>query len=354
VRSVANLVAAMPDVDFYIITRNTDYCSTEPYVGIQPNVWVQADANVRVCYLEDGQISKQKIQDLILESGAQTLYISGIYSKAFSQWPVSIGKALKLKTVVAARGMLSPHALAVKPIKKYLFLSFMRWLNAYNHVHFHATSAQEAADIKKVLGTNTNVKVVSNLGRLENSALQTIQKEIGVLKLVSVGRIAPEKGTIVGLKALQAVNGYLELDLYGVTYNSAYWQECEKIIDTLPSNIKVKYHGPCPSEDVAAKLSLAHALLLPSEGENYGHAIVESLAQGRPVLISQHTPWRNLAIQNAGWDVSASELSIAIQTLIDMNQEEYNIWSDGALQFHAQIIAGQRDEVLSLYHQLLG
>ena len=354
VRSVANLVAAMADVDFYIITRNTDYCSTEPYVGIQSNVWVQADTNVRVCYLEDSQISKQKIQELILESGAQTLYISGIYSKAFSQWPVSIGKALKLKTVVAARGMLSPHALAVKPIKKYLFLSFMRWLNAYSHVHFHATSEQEASDIKKVLGTNTNVKVVSNLGRLENSALQTIQKEIGVLKVVSVGRISPEKGTIVGIKALQAVNGYLELDLYGTTYNSAYWQECEKIIDTLPSNIKVKYHGPCPSEDVAAKLSLAHALLLPSEGENYGHAIVESLAQGRPVLISQHTPWRNLAIQNAGWDVSASELSIAIQTLIDMNQEVYNIWSDGALQFHAQIIAGQRDEVLLLYHQLLG
>ncbi|MBM3917811.1 MAG: glycosyl transferase, partial [Sphingomonadales bacterium] len=27
VRSVANLVAAMPNTHFYIITRNTDYCS---------------------------------------------------------------------------------------------------------------------------------------------------------------------------------------------------------------------------------------------------------------------------------------------------------------------------------------
>ncbi len=354
VRSVANLTAALPEIDFYIITRNTDYCSSEPYVGIQPNTWIQIVPNVMVCYLEDRHISKQKIQDLILESGAQTLYISGIYSRAFSQWPVSIGKALKLKTVVAARGMLSPHALAVKPIKKYLFLSFMRWLNAYSHVHFHATSAQEYQDIRSVLGAYTNIKVISNLGRIESSAPQAIQKEIGSLKLVSIGRISPEKGTIVGLKALQAVSGHLELDLYGMTYNSAYWKECEKIIDKLPSNIKVKYHGPCPSEEVAAKLSLAHALLLPSEGENYGHAIVESLAQGRPVLISQHTPWRKLAVQNAGWDVSEDELSRSIQTLIDMNQEYYNTWSEGALEFHTQIIAGQRNEVLSLYHQLLG
>lgn len=352
VRSVANLVAAMPDIDFYIITRNTDYCSTEPYEGIQPNVWVQADTNVRVCYLEDSQVSKQKIQELILESGAQTLYISGIYSKAFSQWPVSIGKALKLKTVVAARGMLSPHALAVKPIKKYLFLSFMRWLNAYSHVHFHATSAQEAADIKKVLGTNTNVKVVSNLGRLEFIEPQPIDKTPQSLKLVSIGRIAPEKGTLVGLKALQAVKGNITFDLYGTAYNSSYWEECKQIIGRLPSNITVRHHGPCPTEAVAAKLSAAHALLLPSEGENYGHSIVESLAQGRPVLISKHTPWQNLAAQKAGWDVTATELPSAIQTLVEMDQAVYQTWSEGAKNYHQMVIEEEQENTIGAYKNL--
>jgi glycosyltransferase involved in cell wall biosynthesis len=352
VRSVANLLAAMPGVDFYIITRNTDYCSVEPYAGIQSNVWVQADTNVRVCYLEDSQISKQKIQELILESGAQTLYISGIYSKAFSQWPVSIGKALKLKTVVAARGMLSPHALAVKPIKKYLFLSFMRWLNAYSHVHFHATSAQEASDIKKILGTNTNVKVVSNLGRMEFIKPQPIDKTPQLLKLVSVGRIAPEKGTLVGLKALQSVKGNITLDLYGTAYNSSYWEECKQMIGRLPSNIKVRHHGPCSTEAVAAKLSAAHALLLPSEGENYGHSIVESLAQGRPVLISKHTPWQNLAAQKAGWDVTATELPSAIQTLVEMDQAVYQTWSEGAKNYHQMVIEEEKENTIQAYKTL--
>ena len=352
VRSVANLVAAMPEVDFYVITRNTDYCSTEPYLGIQPNTWVQMAPNVKVCYLENRHISKQKIQELILESGAQTLYISGIYSRAFSQWPVSIGKALKLKTIVAARGMLSPHALAVKPIKKYLFLSFMRWLNAYSHVYFHATSAQEAADIRKVLGTNTNVKVIFNLGRLEIIKPQAIDKKPQSLKLVSIGRIAPEKGTLVGLKALQSVKGNITFDLYGTAYNSSYWEECKQIIGCLPSTITVRHHGPCPSEAVAEKISAAHALLLPSEGENYGHSIVESLAQGRPVLISKHTPWQNLAAQKAGWDVSATELPSAIQTLLEMDQVVYQTWSEGAKNYHQMVIEEEQENTIQAYKTL--
>lgn len=352
VRSVANLVAALPETNFYIITRNTDYCSTEPYEGIRPNTWIQVDTNVKVYYLKESHVTKKKIQALILESGAQTLYISGIYSKAFSQWPVSIGKSLKLKTIVSARGMLSPHALAVKPFKKFIFLSLMRWLNAYGHVHFHATSAQEATDIQKVLGLNTRVQVVSNLDRMEHVNPQAIEKTSGSLKLVSVGRIAPEKGTLLGLKALKEVKGLVELALYGMPYNSEYWLECQEVIGDLPSNIKVVYNGPCPSEAVAEKLAAAHALLLPSEGENYGHAIVESLAQGRPVLISKQTPWQNLASQHAGWDVAASDLPSAIQSLIDMDQVAYQTWSEGAKKYHQKEIQQEQATAIQAYRTL--
>jgi glycosyltransferase involved in cell wall biosynthesis len=305
-----------------------------------------------VYYCSEQNISKATLAAQLKAISPDVLYINGIYSKAFSRWPVSIGKALKLKTVVAARGMLSPHALGVKPFKKYLFLTWMRWISAYSHVHFHATSAQEAQDIPKVLGANTNVKVVSNLGRLENSVPQPIQKEIGVLKLVSIGRIAPEKGTLVGLKALQAVKGNVDLNLYGMAYDAAYWEECQQVIASLPSNIQVAYHGPCPTEVVAAKLSAAHALLLPSEGENFGHSIVESLSQGRPVLISKHTPWQKLADQKAGWDVSGNLLSNTIQTLVEMDQVTYQTWSEGAKNYHQMVIEQEQENTIHAYKNL--
>ncbi|NDE05205.1 MAG: glycosyl transferase, partial [Flavobacteriia bacterium] len=116
VRSVANLIAALPECQFYVFTRNTDYCATEAYEGITPNTWVKFSENCEVFYCSEQNISKATLAAQLKAIAPDVLYINGIYSKAFSRWPVSIGKALNLKTVVAARGMLSPHALAVKPL----------------------------------------------------------------------------------------------------------------------------------------------------------------------------------------------------------------------------------------------
>ena len=352
VRSIANLVNALPEIDFYIITRNTDYCSTESYAGIPSDTWVQQGVNVWVYYFSEDELTKGKMNEVIQGTNAGSLYVSGIYSRAFSQWPVSIGKSLGIKTIVAARGMLSPHALAVKPLKKYVFLSFMRWINAFEHVSFHATSDEEAKDIQTVIGKRSKVSVLANVARQESMNIQEITKEQGSVKLVSIGRIAPEKGTLHGIKALQDVQGNVVLDLYGTCYNIEYWKQCEQVISQLPANIQVRYNGVCPTEEVPTKLAAAHALLLPSEGENYGHSIVESLSQGRPVLISKHTPWQNLAAQKAGWDVPATELPSAIQTLVEMDQAVYQTWSEGAKNYHRMVIEGEKENTIQAYKTL--
>ena len=351
-RSVANLIAAMPECQFYVFTRNTDYCVTEAYEGITPNTWVKFSENCKVYYCSEQNLSKATLAAQLKAMAPDVLYINGIYSKAFSRWPVSIGKALKLKTVVAARGMLSPHALAVKPLKKYIFLSFMRWINRYSKVIFHATSASEVQDIQLILGKWVQVRKIQNLAREKSSIAKEIVKEAGKSKLVYIGRIAPEKGTLLALSALKEQKGSIELDLYGTCYNEAYWNECLQVIAQLPSNIIVNYHGPCPSDEVAAHLAAAHALLLPSEGENYGHSIVESLGQGRPVLISKHTPWQDLVAQRAGWDVSHTDLPLALAELAAMNQARYDEWCRGAAAYYEKMIVLPFEANKTTYLQL--
>ena len=352
VRSVANLIAALPECQFYVFTRNTDYCATEAYEGITPNTWVRFSEHCEVYYCTEQNLSKATIAAQLKAIAPDVLYINGIYSKAFSRWPVSIGKALKLKTVVAARGMLSPHALAVKPLKKYIFLSFMRWINRYSKVIFHATSASEVQDIQLILGKWVQVRNIPNLAREKSSIVKEIVKEAGKSKLVYIGRIAPEKGTLLALSALKEQKASIELDLYGTCYNEAYWNECLKVISELPASIQVNYHGSCASHEVAHHLASAHALLLPSEGENFGHAIVEAFANGRPVLISKNTPWKNLAAQKAGWDVTATELPSAIQTLVEMDQVVYRTWSEGAKNYHQMVIEEEQENTIQAYINL--
>jgi glycosyltransferase involved in cell wall biosynthesis len=352
VSSVSNLVAALPEIDFYILTRNTDYCSNEPYFGIIPNQWLKQGENVWVYYFSEDQLSKGKLRAVIQDIQVKVLYVNGIYSRKFSQWPVGIGNELGLKTIVAARGMLSPHALAVKSFKKLLFLSFMRWMNAYSHVHFHATSEEEAMDIETIIGKRAKISVLANVARQETNNIKGITKEQGSLKLVSIGRIAPEKGTMHGLQALKDLQETVELDLYGTCYDFEYWNQCEQFIKQLPKNIVVRYQGVCRSEEVSAKLEAAHALLLPSEGENYGHAIVESFAKARPVIISKHTPWRSLSNFQAGWDVDHNELSKVIQALVSMNNDEYQTWSKGAHVFAQKRIFETQKDLLQGYNNL--
>lgn len=137
------MVDHLKEYNFSIITRNTDYCSTEAYANIKPNQWVKHAENAQVYYFSEDQLSKAKMQEVIESVNSDTIYINGIYSKFFSIAPLQIAKKLNLKTIVAARGMLSPHALAVKALKKKLFLWWMNARCNYYNVVFHATNEQE-------------------------------------------------------------------------------------------------------------------------------------------------------------------------------------------------------------------
>jgi glycosyltransferase involved in cell wall biosynthesis len=353
VRSITNLVESLSEVDFYIITRNTDYCSSEPYQEIKSDSWNQRSSNESVYYFSHDSLSKSNLKKVIFELCPDCLYINGIYSKLFSIWPLQIVRKLEIKTIVASRGMLSEHALKVKPFKKQLFLAFMRWSKAYADVHFHATSIVEESDVNKRTGKNLGVTFIPNLSRQSKQNNQPICKNQGQLKLISIGRIAPEKGIIDGIRSLQFVKGIIQFDIYGSIYDQDYWMKCKAVINELPEEIEVIYHGACPSDQVAEKLSQAHVLLLPSKGENYGHSIVESLSQGRPVIISENTPWKNLESSKAGFDVEEERLSKAIQFFVDADQKIYDEWLLGAFNYFNSNIQNQTSDYKKKYIELL-
>jgi glycosyltransferase involved in cell wall biosynthesis len=101
----------------------------------------------------------------------------------------------------------------------------------------------------------------------------------------------------------------------------------------LPPNVQVREYGSLPQQESFEKILEAHALILPSRGENFGHAIFEALISGKPVLISDRTPWRELEAQEAGWDFPLDlpeQFASAIGRLLEMDQETYDQWSEGA------------------------
>jgi len=104
----------------------------------------------------------------------------------------------------------------------------------------------------------------------------------------------------------------------------------------LPPHIQVQWQGELPHHQVEELVKEHHVFVLPTQGENFGHAIFEALAAGRPVIISDQTPWRDLSRHKAGWDLDLGELgkfSTAIERFAGMSREELNEWCMGAWQF---------------------
>lgn len=80
---------------------------------------------------------------------------------------------------------------------------------------------------------------------------------------------------------------------------------------------------------VPDKLAEYDLFFLPTLGENFGHVIAEALSSGLPVLISDTTPWRDLAEKSLGWDIPLNEVdrfAECIEACAAKSPEEYIQW----------------------------
>ncbi|MEM9023814.1 MAG: glycosyltransferase, partial [Bacteroidota bacterium] len=229
-----------------------------------------------------------------------------------------------------------------------------RKLGWHRGYRYHATKQEEVADIQRELGEKVEVLMVENLPRKAAEAPPAvISKQPGELRLVHVARISPEKNLDYALKVLGKLSGKVRFDVYGPVYNAAYWEQCQEIIAGLPPNIEVVHHGSVNSGAVMEVVSASHAMLMPTRGENYGHIIIESLLAGRPVVISDQTPWRQLAAQRIGWDLSLNDPDAfvrVLQELVDMPAEPFGAYAAAAHAFARKEVA--RPGLVAGYHAL--
>jgi glycosyltransferase involved in cell wall biosynthesis len=367
ISSNANLIDHLNgQLEFYVITRNTDYCESTPYEHIKSDEWNTLPSGAHVYYISKNQLSFSQLIKITRTITFDSVFVNGIYSLYFSFFPLIWFKYFSKKhLVVSARGMLSEQTFSSKKLKKKIFYLMARLFNLYKGVVIHATNEEELIQIRRNLGFKGEIRIASNLPPKIQYPLHHISKIAGELRLVSIARISPEKNTLFALNILKEL--FLEykqpanpanvvFDLYGSVYDESYWKECRSVIKLLPPAVSVSWLGPVERERVHEIIQNYHFLFMPSQGENYGHSIIESFLAGRPVIISDHTPWRNLQLSHSeirnpkseiitpsspiGWDLPLDEpqkFIEAINTCIQMNQAEYDIMSKSALE-HAKSI----------------
>lgn len=344
IQSCVNICAALSrQYNIFVLTTDTDHGETSPYPGIATGQWITDETlQVSVCYLEKKTLSAKKIKEQIAFVNADSIYLNHLFSPLFVVYPLwlKLSGAVKNRMVVCPRGALYESALDVKRYKKMPLLYLYRRMGIHKKVVFHATNLREQKAIQSYF-PGSEVTVADNLPNTTQPAFYPAKKEAGSLDCIFIARIVPIKNLLFLLNALRKAVLPVRLTVVGPAENENYWQQCQESISLLPPHISVNYIGPKPQTELCMLIQKHHLFILPTTGENFGHAIFESFLAGRPVLISNQTPWLELQSKKAGWDLPLQDMNRfteVIDMLAGSNQQEYDEYAMGAWNYAANYI----------------
>jgi glycosyltransferase involved in cell wall biosynthesis len=340
IQSLTNLAKTLvDDFDVYVITGSTDLQSDVNYTGITLNSWQEinlpaTDRSINVFYADAARLSKDLFQSLFSQIKPDVVYLNGIFSYRFFMMPMLALRAIddNTKVVVCPRGMLKKGALEGKSLKKKIYIRAVKLSGLLNEVYWHATSPEEAKDIASHYPVNQGIMVAANIPKKPFSDISFIDKEKGKLRLVYLSLINQHKNLDLLLRFLKGLEkSDVSLDIYGPVVDEAYWRRCQALLAQMPG--KVQYKGGIEPGMVQQVLSQYHAAVLLTRGENFGHALYESLSVARPVITSNFTPWQNLYENKAGVNVDINNIndcSQKIRQFVDMEADEYHGFCIGA------------------------
>ncbi len=226
------------------------------------------------------------------------------------------------RIVWSIHGELAPIALSQGTAQKKVFLSLIRLLAP--HVTFHVTGNLEENYLKHTFGPTVRYCRIPLY--MELPAQQPRQP--GPPYLLFVGRIDPIKAldNLLRAAAQSAAfqQGGYQLWLVGKG-KPAYEQELANLVQELGLTNRVQFLGFRDGIEKYQLMANAQATLLPSHTENFSVIVVESLAQGTPVLASVYTPWAMLPTEGVGWqtDNRPEPLAQAIDQVIHTPPDHY-------------------------------
>lgn len=314
VQSIKNLVDRLGrEYEFHIVTVDRDHGDSSSYKNIKYDTWNQV-GNAKVWYVKPAGFSEEII--VRLSNECDILYMCGCFND-YARVIMRLKKknSIKVPVVIASMGLFSSGAFRINYAKKKLYITMGKVLGWFQKVSWSVTSEEEQKDVKRIIGNKANCYVAKDIPRLVEEAPESITKEAGELRVVFLSRLSPKKNLDYAIDVVGEIKGNIFFDIYGMLEDKDYYQLCKEKISQLPPNIRCNYQGEISPDKVIETFSKYHVFLFPTKGENYGHVIYEALAGGCIPVISDQTPWQELADKQIGYVIPLSQKEEFVQVL---------------------------------------
>jgi glycosyltransferase involved in cell wall biosynthesis len=240
----------------------------------------------------------------------------------------------KKAVVWSCRGNLEAAAMQYSTWKKRPILWFIRHFLLGKKLVFHATSPNERQQLVAYFGHKSAIVEIPNYMELP----QKIKRDDTVQPfLLYVGRLHEIKALDHLLRALASSRHFLASDcilkIAGDDQNP-YAQQLKELSHQLGITQKVEFLGHVEGSAKEVLYANAWFSILPSHSENFGNVVIESLAQGTPVIASKGTPWAILEEKQAGFWVenAPDQLSQRIDKALSLTETAYQSFRLNALK----------------------
>ena len=261
-----------------------------------------------------------------------------------------------IKVVLTPHGMLEPWI-----IKRHYWTRKLPALLLYQKSAIkNADCLQATAESEKqnllTLGYNSNIKVVKLGIDAESIAVKTSWKKSK--RMLFLSRVHIKKGINYLIEAADILRD--ELQGYKIIVagegDADYVASLkQQIMDKGLQNI-IQLIGGVYGDKKWELFRTSDFFVLPTNSENFGLAIAESLASGTPVITTVGTPWNDLNSSNAGaWiEIGTQPLVETLRRFLSLSDEELETMGKNGrklieTKYSAKVMA---EEMMEVYQSL--
>lgn len=209
--------------------------------------------------------------------------------------------------------------------------------SAQNADHIITISNFSKQDIIKQYRINKDKITVAYPG-YDKEKFRLKSERTGDNYIIYIGTIQPRKNLIRLIEAFARIEGDLKLVIVGKTTSEGRggwkYQEILETPKKLGIEERVKFLGFVPTKDLPYLLSNSLAFVLPSLWEGFGIPVLEAMACGTPVIVSNVSSLPEV-IGNAGVLIdpySVDQIEMAIRTIITDKKLRQKYSKAGLLQ----------------------
>ena len=338
IRQYENLIKAVGDrIDFRIVTLDRDLGDVEPYDSVPIGSWTDQEG-AKVLYLPERDVTPKRIAEIVEETAPSLVYLNSFWDRAFTAAFLTArkhGSWNALPVLFAVRGGFNPAALAINGLRKRAYIAWMKVTGRLRGIIWHATTNLEAEVLRREFCGQEGFGLVQapdlGVGAADDLGAWRPRPEGSPLRLALLSRIAPIKNIDFAIAALAKAKEAVEFTIYGPEEDTDYTSQCKALAAELPPNHSVNFAGGIDGGEVMQRLSAHDGFILPTKGENYGHAIAEALAAGLPTMISERTPWLD---RSAGGGCDVVPLDTGTQGWAERIDQWAHIDADEMRQSH--------------------